>query len=64
MAIAIPVSWFAINSWLKSFAYRIDISWTIFFIASSAALLIAWFTVGYESIKAAVTNPVKSLRTE
>lgn len=64
MAIAIPVSWFAINSWLKSFAYRIDISWTIFLVASSAALLIAWFTVGYESIKAAIANPVKSLRTE
>jgi len=64
MAIAIPVSWFAINSWLKGFAYRIDISWIIFLVASGTALLIAWLTVGYESIKAAVANPVKSLRTE
>ena len=64
MAVAIPVSWLAINSWLKSFAYRIDISWTIFLIASATALFIAWFTVSYESIKAAIANPVKSLRTE
>lgn len=62
--IAIPVSWLAINSWLNSFAYRIDISWIIFLAASLAALLIAWFTVSYESIKAAITNPIKSLRTE
>jgi len=64
MTIAIPVSWFAINSWLKGFAYRIDISWIIFLVACGTALLIAWLTVGYESIKAAVANPVKSLRTE
>jgi len=64
MAVAIPISWFVINSWLDSFAYHINISWSIFIIASLTALLIAWFTVGYESIKAAVTNPVKSLRTE
>ncbi len=64
MAVAIPVSWFAINSWLKSFAYRIDISWIIFLVASGTSLLIAWFTVSYESVKAAVANPVKSLRME
>ncbi|HEV8081594.1 MAG TPA: ABC transporter permease [Chitinophagaceae bacterium] len=64
MAIAIPVSWWAIDSWLKGFAYRIDISWIIFFVACAIALLIALLTVSYESIKAAVANPVKSLRTE
>jgi ABC-type antimicrobial peptide transport system permease subunit len=64
MAIAIPVSWFAIDGWLKGFAYRIDISWTIFLVASGIALIIAWFTVSYESIKAAIANPGKSLRTE
>ncbi|MCW3119883.1 MAG: MacB-like core protein [Chitinophagaceae bacterium] len=63
-AIAIPVSWFAINSWLDGFAYRIHVSWIIFLIASLAALAIAWLTVSYESVKAAVANPVKSLRTE
>ncbi len=63
-AIAIPVSWWAIGNWLKGFAYRINISITIFLVASLTALLIALLTVSYESIKAAVANPVKSLRTE
>jgi predicted permease len=64
MIIAIPVSWWAINSWLKSFAYRIDISWIIFLMACGTALLIALLTVSYESVKAAIANPVKSLRSE
>lgn len=64
VAIAVPLSWFAINNWLKGFAYRIDISWIIFLVASGTALLIAWLTVSYESIKAAIANPVKSLRSE
>ena len=62
--IAIPLSWFTINSWLNNFAYRIDISWIIFVISTISALIIAWLTVSYESIKAAVTNPVKNLRSE
>lgn len=62
--IAIPLAWFAINSWLKGFAYRIPVNWTIFLLASLTALVIAWLTVGYESLKAAVANPVKSLRSE
>jgi ABC-type antimicrobial peptide transport system permease subunit len=64
MAIAIPLSWLAINSWLDGFAYRIHVSWIIFLIASLTALIIALATVSYESIKAAITNPVESLRTE
>ncbi len=64
MVIAIPLSWWAINNWLKGFAYRIHIGWVIFLLASSIALLIALLTVSYESIKAAIANPVKSLRTE
>ncbi len=64
VVIAIPIAWFAINSWLKSFAYRVNADWLIFLIASLAALAIAWLTVSYESIKAAVANPVKSLRME
>ena len=64
MAIAIPLSWFAINNWLEGFAYRIHVSWIIFLVASLTALLIAWATVSYESIKAAISNPAKSLRTE
>ena len=62
--IAIPLSWFTINSWLNNFAYRIDISWIIFVISTLSALFIGWITVSYESIKAAITNPVKSLRSE
>jgi ABC-type antimicrobial peptide transport system permease subunit len=62
--IAVPLAWFAINNWLKGFAYHIDVSWGIFVAASLLVLLIAWFTVSYESIKAAITNPVKSLKTE
>jgi len=58
------LAWFAINSWLKSFAYRVNADWMVFLIASLAALAIAWLTVSYESIKAAIANPVKSLRTE
>jgi len=64
MAIAIPVAWYVINNWLKSFAYRIDISWIIFLVASGTAFLIALLTVSYESVKAAVANPIKSLRSE
>lgn len=64
MVIAIPVAWFAIDNWLNNFAYRVNISWIIFAGSSLAALLIAWLTVSYESIKAAITNPIKSLRTE
>jgi ABC-type antimicrobial peptide transport system permease subunit len=64
MVIAIPLSWFAINSWLDSFAYRINVSWIIFLVASLSALFIAWATVSYESVKAAIANPARSLRTE
>ena len=62
--IAFPVAWWAMNKWLQSFAYRIDISWWIFLIAGFVALLIALITVSFQAIKAAVANPVKSLRTE
>jgi ABC-type antimicrobial peptide transport system permease subunit len=62
--IAVPLAWWAVNSWLKGFAYRVDADWTVFLVSSLAALLIALVTVSYESIKAAIANPVKSLRTE
>lgn len=62
--IAIPLSWWAVNSWLSNFAYHIQVSWLVFFTASLGALGIAWLTVSYESIKAAIVNPIKSLRTE
>lgn len=61
---AFPAAWWAMNKWLQSFAYRINISWWVFAIAGVTALLIALFTVSFQAIKAAMANPVKSLRTE
>jgi putative ABC transport system permease protein len=64
MVIAIPLAWWAVNQWLESFAYHIRLGWGVFLMAPLAALFIAWVTVSYESIKAGVANPVKSLRSE
>jgi len=52
------------NKWLEDFAYRITIHWFVFIIAAIITLLIALFTVSFQAIKAAIANPVKSLRTE
>lgn len=62
--VACPVSWYIMNKWLSGFAYHIDLTWGIFVLAGSAALFIALFTVSFQSIKAALMNPVKSLQTE
>ena len=62
--IAIPIAWWAMNQWLQDFAYRTEINWWIFFIAGLIAISIALITVSFQAIKAAVANPVKSLRTE
>ena len=62
--LAFPVAWYAMNNWLKDFAYRIDIQWWVFVIAGIIAALIAFLTVSFQAIKAAISNPVKSLRTE
>ena len=62
--IAFPVAWYFMNSWLQDFAYRIHISWWIFAMAGFIALLIALITVSFQAIRAALMNPVKSLRTE
>ncbi|MDJ1492586.1 ABC transporter permease [Cytophagaceae bacterium DM2B3-1] len=64
MIIATPLAWYASNNWLEGFAYRINIDWTIFLIACITAVGIAAITVSYESIKAALKNPVKALRNE
>jgi len=64
MVIASPLAWLAMNSWLKDYAYKIDISWWIFVVAGITAVVIALITVSFQAIKAAVANPVKSLRTE
>jgi len=62
--IAFPVAWWAMHKWLNDFAYRVDIGWWVFIVAGVVAMLIALFTVSFQSIKAALANPVKSLRTE
>ena len=62
--IAFPLAWWVMHKWLQDFSYRITISWWIFLIAGSAALLVALFTVSFQAIKTALTNPVKSLRAE
>ncbi|MFT3703032.1 MAG: ABC transporter permease [Agriterribacter sp.] len=64
IVIAIPLSWWAVNSWLANFAYHVQVSWLVFFVTSLGALGIAWLTVSYESVKVAIVNPVRSLRTE
>jgi predicted permease len=62
--IAVPVSWWAMNKWLQGFAYRINIAWWVFAIAGVVALMIALLTVSFQAIKAAIANPVNSIRTE
>lgn len=62
--IACPIAWFVMNKWLQDFTYRINISWWMFVLAGIVALLIALITVSFQAIKAAIANPVKSLRTE
>lgn len=62
--ISTPLAWWAMNKWLQSFAYRVNLGWGIFILAGSIAVVIALATVSLQAIKAAVANPVKSLRTE
>ena len=62
--VAFPVAWWAMNKWLQSYEYRIIINWWVFVMAGITAVLIALITVSFQAIKAAIANPVKSLRTE
>ena len=62
--IAFPFAWWGMSKWLQSFAYRVSISWWVFLIAGMTALCIALITVSFQAIKAAMANPVKSLRAE
>ena len=62
--IASPIAWWAVNSWLQNFAYRINIEWWMFVVVGLFVLIIALFTVSFQAVKAALANPVKSLRTE
>ena len=64
LVIASPIAWYVMHSWLQDFAYRTTIAWWVFPLATSAAVLITFLTVGFHSIKAAVADPVDSLRME
>ena len=62
--IAWPIAWYVMDKWLQNFAYRIEISPWVFIIAGTIAIVISLITVSYQSIKAAVANPVNSLKYE
>jgi ABC-type antimicrobial peptide transport system permease subunit len=62
--IAMPTAWYMMSEWLQNFAYRISLGAGVFVLAIVSSLLIAWLTVGYKAIRAALVNPVKSLRSE
>ncbi len=64
LVIASPIAWWVMNKWLMDFVYRVSIGWWIFVSAALLAIIVALLTVSYQAIKAAVANPVKSLRTE
>jgi putative ABC transport system permease protein len=62
--VAFPIAWWAMQKWLADFAYRTNIGWWVFALATVACVVIALLTISTQSIKAAMMNPVKSLRTE
>jgi putative ABC transport system permease protein len=62
--IAIPITWYFMHKWLEDFAYRINIHWQVFLFSAALAIIIAMATICFQVVKAAIANPVKSLRTE
>jgi putative ABC transport system permease protein len=62
--LAFPLAWWAMDKWLQSYALRVDIHWWVFAAAGVVAILIALFTISFQAIRAAVANPVQSLRSE
>jgi putative ABC transport system permease protein len=62
--ISSPIAWYFMNQWLQDFVYRVDIAWWVFLLAGSVAIFIALLTICVHAIRAALGNPVKSLRTE
>ena len=62
--IAFPVAWWAMYKWLQDFEYRIGVGWWIFILSGFIAILVALFTISFQAVRAALSNPVKSLRTE
>ena len=62
--LAVPIAWWAMYSWLQDYSFRVTIQWWVFAMAGLLSMLIAVITVSYQAIRAAIANPVKSLRTE
>lgn len=62
--ISIPATWYVMSSWLNNFAYKIEVSWTVFLVAGIVSVAIAWITVAYQAFEAASANPIKALRSE
>ena len=62
--IAFPVAWWVMNKWLEDFVFRVNIGWWVFVLSAALALLIAFITISFQAVRAAIANPVKSLRTE
>jgi putative ABC transport system permease protein len=62
--IGLPIAWLGMHKWLQDFAYRVNISWWVFVLAAFFAVVIALFTISFQSLKAAFSNPVKNLRSE
>jgi putative ABC transport system permease protein len=62
--VAVPLAWYAISSWLESFAYKTPLDFSIFLLAGTSALFVALVTISFESLRAASTNPVNALRNE
>ncbi len=62
--LSFPVAWWVMSHWLQSFAYRVDIHWWVFALSTALALILAFVTISFQSIRAAIANPVKSLRSE
>jgi putative ABC transport system permease protein len=64
LLLAFPLAWLAMHKWLQNYAYRVDIHWWVFILAGIAAILISVLTISFQAIRAAIANPVKSLRSE
>lgn len=62
--IASPIAWYFLHHWLQDFAYRVPVSWWVFVLAGSGAIAVAWITVSFRAMRAAIANPVTSLRSE
>ncbi|MEQ8424157.1 MAG: ABC transporter permease, partial [Cyclobacteriaceae bacterium] len=62
--LSVPIAWFSVDWWLKGYVYKTEIGIMVYLLAGSAAFIISWLTMGYQSIKAASSNPINALKSE